>query len=507
MNQKTVTRVFPIIAAGLTAAMPLRAELSPQWITRVPAGAALTAGLRGMVVDADGTSYITGIVGPSDNTDILTAAIAPDGALLWSHVYNGPEDWHDQARWIALGPGGVVYVTGNTPGPGRYANVLLLKYDAASGELLSSIRYSSGMGISEFGGTVATDAQGNVYIGGGTVGDGPDVLTLKYSADGQLQWTRVWDGPANSPYSQDVVKDLLMDASGNPVLLIHGVMNDLQPNYVVLKYAPDGNVIWETRWGGRGGDYPVDMKMDAAGDLYITGDSVGQYATIKLRGSDGALLWEAFDTRDYHNSALAVALDGRGGVYITGSIDPDIDRSNKNDNFWSIKRDAATGERLWTHFYGANCVGCYDAPADVLADSAGNVFIVGYTSSPPYSGDMILFALDASAGAEADRGVVDGGPLETVDARHLRFDADENLYVGGQYYNVNTGAVEMYVMKYASLSGIPGDLDGDGDVDQADLAILLADWGCTGGDCAGDVDGDGDTDQADLAVLLANWGR
>jgi len=52
----------------------------------------------------------------------------------------------------------------------------------------------------------------------------------------------------------------------------------------------------------------------------------------------------------------------------------------------------------------------------------------------------------------------------------------------------------------------PGDLDLDGDVDQQDLGILLADWGCTGPDCVGDCDGDGDTDQGDLGVLLANWG-
>ena len=53
----------------------------------------------------------------------------------------------------------------------------------------------------------------------------------------------------------------------------------------------------------------------------------------------------------------------------------------------------------------------------------------------------------------------------------------------------------------------PGDLTGDGCVDQGDLGILLADWGCTGGDCAGDIDGNGDTDQADLGILLANWGQ
>jgi hypothetical protein len=54
---------------------------------------------------------------------------------------------------------------------------------------------------------------------------------------------------------------------------------------------------------------------------------------------------------------------------------------------------------------------------------------------------------------------------------------------------------------------IAGDLDGDGCVDQTDLGILLADWGCTGGDCPGDCDDDGDTDQADLGILLAHWGE
>jgi predicted outer membrane repeat protein len=54
---------------------------------------------------------------------------------------------------------------------------------------------------------------------------------------------------------------------------------------------------------------------------------------------------------------------------------------------------------------------------------------------------------------------------------------------------------------------IPGDLNGDGCVDQGDLGILLADWGCTGGGCPGDCDGDGDTDHADLGILLAHWGQ
>ena len=50
----------------------------------------------------------------------------------------------------------------------------------------------------------------------------------------------------------------------------------------------------------------------------------------------------------------------------------------------------------------------------------------------------------------------------------------------------------------------PADLDGSGEVDGGDLAILLASWGaCT--DCEADLDESGAVDGGDLAVLLAAW--
>ncbi len=52
----------------------------------------------------------------------------------------------------------------------------------------------------------------------------------------------------------------------------------------------------------------------------------------------------------------------------------------------------------------------------------------------------------------------------------------------------------------------PGDFDGSGGIDSADLNTLLADFGCTGGECVADIDGDGDTDSADLNALLAGFG-
>ena len=54
----------------------------------------------------------------------------------------------------------------------------------------------------------------------------------------------------------------------------------------------------------------------------------------------------------------------------------------------------------------------------------------------------------------------------------------------------------------------PGDLDGDCDVDLTDLAVLLANFGESGGAAYadGDVDLDGDIDLTDLAILLAGFG-
>ena len=50
--------------------------------------------------------------------------------------------------------------------------------------------------------------------------------------------------------------------------------------------------------------------------------------------------------------------------------------------------------------------------------------------------------------------------------------------------------------------GIPGDFDGNGAVNGADLATLLAGWGTRG---VTDLDDNGVTNGSDLAVLLANW--
>jgi len=52
-----------------------------------------------------------------------------------------------------------------------------------------------------------------------------------------------------------------------------------------------------------------------------------------------------------------------------------------------------------------------------------------------------------------------------------------------------------------------GDLDGNGQVDGADLGLLLSSWGtCPGTPCPADLDTNGNVNGADLGMLLSAWG-
>jgi hypothetical protein len=136
------------------------------------------------------------------------------------------------------------------------------------------------------------------------------------------------------------------------------------------------------------------------------------------------------------------------------------------------------------YFDGTDCVLFSLAPDSPSLDTipgaspegaAADVFVVRYGQTPA------LFV------AAADLGL--GDPLDNIDALDF-FSCDDPFACAAAH----------------GIRSTPGDLNGDGCVDQADLGILVTDWGCTGEECPGDCDGDGDTDHADLGVLLGNWG-
>lgn len=82
------------------------------------------------------------------------------------------------------------------------------------------------------------------------------------------------------------------------------------------------------------------------------------------------------------------------------------------------------------------------------------------------------------------------------------------VYVAGNGHNSITGRSEALLWTGGPPVPCPADLDGSGQVDLADLAILLSHFGTLEGadPTDGDLDVDGDIDLEDLAALLASFG-
>ena len=114
----------------------------------------------------------------------------------------------------------------------------------------------------------------------------------------------------------------------------------------------------------------------------------------------------------------------------------------------------------------------------------------------------------------AVEGTADGKP-------QVELLADEGLLESGVYTlraNTFTGvdndvppnvlANAFYEMAFLVTAVCLADLNGDGDVGPADLALLLGNWGpvdCAGAGCP-DFNQDGEVNAEDLAVLLGHWG-
>ncbi len=93
-------------------------------------------------------------------------------------------------------------------------------------------------------------------------------------------------------------------------------------------------------------------------------------------------------------------------------------------------------------------------------------------------------------------------------AEDFEIDADGTVTVVGYGFNAQTARYEALMWRAVAAPDCPGDLDGDADVDLADLSALLTHFGTAAGATAedGDLDGDGDVDLADLSELLSAYG-
>ncbi|MCW3101932.1 MAG: hypothetical protein JWO09_372 [Bacteroidetes bacterium] len=248
-----------------------------------------------------------------------------------------------------------------TGGGGCCFHFFVAKYNSAGRVLWA--KKSSGSWV--LGNSVCTDKEGNIYITGecldssvsfDTVSAGStgsdNVLVVKYDPAGNALWARVSGIPSGSGY--DVGRTITCDISGNVIItgwfegpsIKFGAYTLYTPpgysyNGFVVKYDPDGNVLWAKNTGTSQMAFGFSLSTDAAQNIYVAGmynNTISFGSTVLINHDTAAVsddiflvkydaagnfLWVRNIGGTAQEAGYSIATDVANNVYMTGSFESD----------------------------------------------------------------------------------------------------------------------------------------------------------------------------------------
>lgn len=360
-----------------------------------------------MAVDTAGNLFITGKSYNGSNYDYLTISYDTSGTLRWVQSYNGTaNDADDYPADIAVDKRSDVIVTGRSPGVGTANDFVTIKY--TNGGALAwgdteRARWNQWNTDNEAA-ALAIGENNDIYVTGRTwrasaAGAGWDISSLRlYSDSGLRVWERHYEGPASA--AGDEPDDITVFQDSFVYLADTFVSYNDPPPYdqdmvTWQMAASDGGAIWNKLYpdpaDNVGHDSPSKIALDADGNVYTTGASIGgagnfDFATISY-APDGTRRWvERYaGAGNGEDTAHDLAVDPKGFVYITGGTGPP--GAGYSRDITTIKYSAASGRRVHLRNWGAPGV-VYDSPAGLDLDSHGNIYVAG--TAGINGGDLVL---------------------------------------------------------------------------------------------------------------------
>jgi antitoxin component YwqK of YwqJK toxin-antitoxin module len=334
----------PVLITGMGLAQPQEA-----WVRHFDGSGGVDSA-RAVVALADGGAAIAGLTSSGGGEDALVVRYDSDGKTVWSDIYDGPAGMNDGADCIGADSAGNVYVA-----------------------------------VDSFNGI---RPEGSEW----------DIILIKYGPDGQRLWERLYDGPANW---NDHPEAMEVDAAGNVHIASFSMgppneWNQYFYEFVVLKYDPEGTLLWEGRIDGNLGlgAGAVDVAIDPSGNVYATGQFHGgdrfnqndNILTAKWSPNGKLVYAEQYDSGGffgYLDEGKAITADAEGNAYVAGNIYGD---GILMEEIVTLKYDPA-GQLLWAAIFSKNDT---DIPYDILVDDAGNVYTGGDGNSPQDADGIVI---------------------------------------------------------------------------------------------------------------------
>jgi hypothetical protein len=331
---------------------------------------------------------------------VIVFSLAPD-TKSWAAAPSSNIEWvrqigtsrSNEGRGIAVDESGNPYLLYNTQvsvGPPG-VDFFVAKYDPNG-----SPQWTRQFGTSQndTGRGMAADTLGNVLVTGTTQGPlgGPflgdvDGFLTKIASDGTTQWTRQL-GTSGVDFAYGVSAD----HSGNVLVVgeTDGVLGNASfggSDAFVVKYDVTGNVLWTRQFGSSNGDTALDVASDTQGNIYVVGETAGVLGPSSAGGLDvfltklapnGNILWTRQFGTNQSDSGACIDIDPSGQVYVAGATRAAI----ASDPFFGeidafLSKFSPAGDMIWTRQWGTSNG---DEATGVGIDAAfGGVLVSGYS--------------------------------------------------------------------------------------------------------------------------------
>lgn len=399
-------------------------------------------------LDVTGNVFVTGYVGLNATTkNIITVKYNASGVQQWAAVYdnNAAANKNCDANALAIGANGNVYVVGYGGDVNYQRNALVLNYNTSGAEVWASLWNGQGDNSDNIRGMLA-DAQGNLYLAGYTTYRAMDrnTLLVKTNANGDTLWTRTLNGSSNST---DEWAAVAIDPSGN--IIVAGFMKYAGDSYDVqlAKYNPNGDTLWTRHYNSpqHKNDKGYDMKLDAAGNIYITGRSDNgitptvnyDFITLKYDNA-GVFQWvKTYSSAgNWEDKGEKICVSAAGDVYVVGRVM----LSATNEDIFVIKYDT-NGNQQWTKSKVGSGGGQDKANAAVWWNN--NLYVTGAVTNTNV--DMMTLKYDASGTELWAKTYTTANDDE---AMALTLDVNGNVIIAGYSASIATGLGDVAVVKY-----------------------------------------------------------
>jgi uncharacterized delta-60 repeat protein len=286
---------------------------------------------RALAVDIAETVYVAGYaVDLVDDNDIVVRKHAADGSPLWTRKFAGADLLSDVASGAQFTPDGDLIVVGATTVTGAGTNTWLRKYSPA-GDVLWTRTYDGAAKGNDGAHAVAVTDDGYIYAVGyeAVPGEGNNMWVGKYDADGNLLWSRLYNGAASKA---DYLHAAVATDDGGVVVCGYETAADIPWRSFLRRYDADGLTVWTRLDDGPEAAgalcYGLDRTPD--GDLLFAGAAIqagDREPWLRRLDPDGEPRWSTIVTGDgggaSHARCLRPAPDG--SLVAAGTLDDGVD--------------------------------------------------------------------------------------------------------------------------------------------------------------------------------------